>query len=162
MVIVQRIVVRWGKDERGAQQATLRGRVSAGVELPVMPSSPLVVHGLLAESRTGYEPIAEIRECRLPTHLPGLHLSVTGDTLRVARVSTSAAFPHLRHPVQLFQLGPGERARYRANVRFSGYNIPWYYEEWTVNIAYAPWHRELFLAEDFDHELDERVSLYGW
>lgn len=61
----------------------------------------------------------------------------------------------------MFLLHPGERARYRANFRFSGYSTQWYYEQWTVNIVHKPWRRDLFLAEEVDHDKDERVSLYG-
>jgi hypothetical protein len=65
-------------------------------------------------------------------------------------------------PRPFLRLRAGERARYLANFRYSGYNTDWYYEQWTINIARAPWRRDLFLPPgEFDHETDDRVSLYG-
>ncbi|ETK34761.1 hypothetical protein [Microbispora sp. ATCC PTA-5024] len=161
MVIVQRIVIRWTKQGRGAAEAARRREVPAAFALPPMPDAPLVHHDLLAEERTGYAPAAVVREHILPVRLDGLRFTVSEAALHVTRTPVPAAYPRDRFPGQVFVLRPGERARYQVNFRFSGYGTDWYYEHWIVNIAHEPWRRDVFLGEDVGHEKDERVSLYG-
>ncbi|RVX41403.1 hypothetical protein EDD27_3930 [Nonomuraea polychroma] len=163
MVIVQRIVVEWTKEERGAEQAALRSHVPSAMELPPMPDAALAVHEVLAEGRTGYLPVETTAEHSLPRQLLGLRFALSGDGVLVSRTSAHDAHPQLRRPHQLFLLRPGERARYQANFRYSSSRTQWYYTEWQVNMAYAPWRRDLFVDSDlvFDYEKDERVSLYG-
>ncbi|GAA0379508.1 hypothetical protein Acor_00890 [Acrocarpospora corrugata] len=161
MLIVQRIVTRWTKQARGGPQATLRSAVPAAFALPPLPDAPLACHDVLAEERTGYEPAVAVDGLSLPAQLNGLRYEVAGSDVRVTRTPVWAAYPNARHPGQVFLLQPGVRARYRANFRFSGYGIEWYYEQWTVNIANAPWERDLFVAGTFELTVDERVSLYG-
>ncbi|MFC5832738.1 hypothetical protein [Nonomuraea insulae] len=43
-VIVQRIVVDWGKDARGAREASLRRDIPRALDLPPLPDAPLAVH----------------------------------------------------------------------------------------------------------------------
>ncbi|WP_433242654.1 hypothetical protein ACQPYK_38460 [Streptosporangium sp. CA-135522] len=161
MVIVQRIVVRWAKRARGAAEATRRREIPSTFELPPMPDAPLVVHDLLAEERTGYAPTAVIGSHTFPARLDGLPFTLSGAAVEVVRTQVWAAYPTNRFPGRVFLLQPGEHGRYRANFRCSGYSTEWYYEQWTVNIAYQPWRRDLFLTEEIDHDKDERVSLYG-
>ncbi|WP_440063608.1 hypothetical protein [Streptosporangium sp. OZ121] len=161
MVIVQRIVIRWTKQARGAEEATRRREIPSAFELPPTPDAPLVVHDLLADERTGYAPTATVDGHSFPARLNGLRFQLSGAAVAVERTPVWAAYPTNRHPSRVFLLHPGERARYRANFRFSGYGTQWYYEQWTVNIAHEPWRRDLFLTEKIDHDKDERVSLYG-
>jgi len=65
----------------------------------------------------------------------------------------------------LFTLAPGQVGRYRANFRFtftecSG-NPSWFYEEWTVHVANGPVDPDRFVDRDPDHDVDNRVHLYG-
>ncbi len=161
MVIVQRVVIRWTKQARGAAEATRRREIPPAFELPPIPGAPLVVHDLLAEERTGYAPSSAVSSHPIPVQLDGLRFRLSGAAVEVVRTPTHAAYPTNRFPGQVFLLHLGENARYRANFRFSGYSTEWYYEQWTVNIAHKPWHRELFLSEETTYEKDERVSLYG-
>ncbi|MEZ0073220.1 hypothetical protein [Planotetraspora sp. GP83] len=162
MVIVQRVVVRWTKRGRGAGEAARRREIPSAFELPPMPDGPLLLHDVLADERTGYAATSAAGAHSLPGRLNGLRFEEAPQSgLRVARSPVWAAYPANRHPGQVFLLRPGDRARYRANFRFSGAGVEWYYEQWTVNIACAPWRHDLFLTEEFDHEKDERVSLYG-
>ncbi|MCW2877256.1 MAG: hypothetical protein JWQ95_1356 [Sphaerisporangium sp.] len=161
VVIVQRIVIRWTKQARGAEEATRRREIPSAFKLPPMPDAPLVVHDLLADERTGYAPTGAVDSRSFPGQLNGLRFKLFGAAVEVVRTPVWAAYPTNRYPGQVFLLSPGERARYRANFRFSGYSTQWYYEQWTVRIAYEPWRPDLFLAEKIDHDKDERVSLYG-
>ncbi|GIH71498.1 hypothetical protein [Sphaerimonospora thailandensis] len=161
MVIVQRIVVRWTKRGRGAAEAALRRDIPSAFELPPMPDAPLVVHDLLADEHTGYAPTAVVDSHTFPAQLNGLRCKLSGTSVEVMRTPMWVAYPTNRFPGRMFLLHPGEQARYRANFRFSGSSIEWYYEQWTVNIAHKPWRRDLFLTEEIDHDKDERVSLYG-
>ncbi|MGW0802655.1 hypothetical protein [Nonomuraea sp. NPDC002799] len=161
MVIVQRIVIRWTKQTRGATEALQRREIPSAFELPPVPDAPLVVHDLLAEERTGYVPTAVIGSHSLPIQLNGLRFKLSEAAIEVARTPVRAAYPTNRFPGKVFSLRPGEHARYRANFRFSGYSTEWYYEQWTINIAHRRWQRDMFLAAEIDHDKDERVSLYG-
>ncbi|MEV0151985.1 MULTISPECIES: hypothetical protein [unclassified Nonomuraea] len=161
MVIVQRIVIRWTKHARGADEAKRRREIPLAFELPPMPDEPLVVHDLLAEERTEYAPTAVIGSHPLPAQLNGLRFHLSEAAVAVVRTPVWAAYPTNRFPGRVFLLEPGECARYQANFRFSGYSTEWYYEQWVINIAHKPWRRSLFLAEELDHHKDERVSLYG-
>jgi hypothetical protein len=161
VVIVQRILIRWTKQARGAAEATHRREIPSAFELPPMPDAPLVVHDLLTEERSEYAPTAVVGSHTLPAQLNGLRFKLSGAAVQVVRTPVHAAYPTNRFPGQVFLLQPGEHARYQANFRFSGYSTEWYYEQWTVNIAHKPWRRDLFLTEEIDHEKDERVSLYG-
>lgn len=162
MVIVQRIVVRWSKRGRGAAEAARRGEVPAAFELPPLPEAPLAVHDLLAAEPAGYAPVATVAEQALPSQAGGLRFALEEGTVTVARAPVWASYPTRRHPAAVFRLRPGERARYLANFRYSGYGTDWYYEQWTINIACARWRHDLFTAPGaFDQEKDERVSLYG-
>ncbi|MEU8379227.1 hypothetical protein [Streptosporangium sp. NPDC048865] len=161
MVIVQRIALRWTKQARGAEEATRRREIPSAFELPPMPDAPLVIHDLFADEQNGYAPTVAVDSHSFPARLNGLRFRLSGATVEVERTSVQAAYPTNRHPGRVFLLHPGERARYWANFRFSRYSTQWYYEQWTVNIAHEPWRHDLFLAEEVDHDKDDRVSLYG-
>ncbi|GII57334.1 hypothetical protein Pth03_57230 [Planotetraspora thailandica] len=160
-LIVQRVVVRWSKQSRGAEGATRRRHIPRAFPLPSMPDAPLRFHDVLAQERTGYTPSETIKLHALPADLKGLLFKPDGTGVVVMRTPAWHVFPYDRRAVQVFRLLPGELARYLANYRFSGYSTDWYYEEWTVHIAYAPWRADLFLRDAFDHVKDERVTLYG-
>jgi hypothetical protein len=161
VLIAQRIVVRWTKQGRGAEEAGRRREVPAAFALPSGPDAPLVVHDVVAEEGAGYVPTGVVQGHELPGQLNGLRFKVSGTAVLVERTPVRAAYPTDRFPGRVFSLESGERARYRANFRFSGYSTDWYYEQWTINLAYRPWRRDLFLSGEFDHDKDERVSLYG-
>jgi hypothetical protein len=162
MVIVQRIVVRWTKQGRGADQAARRREIPSAFPLPPMPDEPLVLHDVVADEESVYMPASKIDGRSLPAQLVGLRFDeVAGSKLRVSRSQVWSSYPHNRRPAQLFLLEPGEQVRYRANFRFSGYGTDWYYEQWTVNIAFDARQTDLFLSEEFNQDRDERVSLYG-
>ncbi|SDL37609.1 hypothetical protein [Nonomuraea jiangxiensis] len=161
MVIVQRIVIRWTKQARGAIEATRRRAIPSAFKVPPVPDAPLVVHDPLAEGRTGYVPAAVICRHPLPAQLNGLRFELFEAAVEVARTPVWAAYPTNRFPGKVFSLQPGEHARYRANFRFSGYSTEWYYEQWIINIAYRRWQGDMFLTAEIDHDKDERVSLYG-
>ncbi|GII34765.1 hypothetical protein Pmi06nite_82070 [Planotetraspora mira] len=161
ILIVQRVVVRWSKQGRGAEAATRRRNIPRAFPLPPMPDAPLLLHDVVTQERTGYTPNETISTHTLPIDLKGLLFKPDGTGVEVIRTPAWHAFPHDRRPAQMFRLLPGELARYLANYRFSGYSTDWYYEEWTVHIAFAPWRPNLFLGDKFDHVKDERVTLYG-
>lgn len=160
-VIVQRIVVDWGKDARGAREASLRRDIPRALDLPPLPDAPLAVHEIVAREHTGYTPVVTTAGHDLPAQLNGLRFRPKGAAVEVLRTPVRSSYPRNRHPGRVFMLQPGDRVRYRANFRFSGYSTDWYYEEWTLNIACVPWRAELFMDGEFDGEKDERVSLYG-
>ncbi|WP_155343623.1 hypothetical protein [Acrocarpospora pleiomorpha] len=161
MLIVQRIVIRWTKQGRGADEAAKRREVPTAFSLPPPPDAQLTCHNILADQWTGYEPAGVLDGLGLPAQLNGLRFEQAGPDMRVVRAPVWAAYPTNRHHGQVFLLPPGSRARYQANFRFSGSSTEWYYEQWTINIAFAPFSHDLFLDERFDFTKDERVSLYG-
>ncbi|GAB1820600.1 hypothetical protein [Herbidospora sp. RD11066] len=146
MLVVQRVLTRWSKAGRGAAAATLRGSPPGGVPLPAC-TGDVVFHDVVPT------PWSErLRELTLPATAAGLRIEPTG---RVSRAAVFASFPKNRRPVELFTLAPGRRARYRANFRFSGHSLEWYYEQWTVVLAW-----DVPLEGDFHHDVDDRVRLY--
>nr|WP_062335659.1 hypothetical protein [Herbidospora sakaeratensis] len=146
MLVVQRVLTRWSKAGRGAAAATLRGSLPDRVPLPAC-TGEVVFHDVLLSPRT-----ETLRELTLPATMAGLRVEPGG---RVSRAAVFASHPRDRRPVELFTLAPGQRARYRANFRFSGHSLEWYYEQWTVTLAHG-----VGLEGGFDHEVDDRVSLY--
>ncbi|WP_034383130.1 hypothetical protein [Herbidospora cretacea] len=146
MLVVQRVMTRWYKAGRGAAAATLRGSLPDRVPLPAC-TGDAVFHDVLLTPRS-----ETLRELTLPATVAGLRIQPGG---RVSRAPVLASYPRDRRPVELFTLAPGQRARYRANFRFSGYSLEWHYEQWTVTLAH-----DVGLEGGFDHEVDDRVRLY--
>ncbi|GAA2908396.1 hypothetical protein GCM10010517_74820 [Streptosporangium fragile] len=169
MVIVQRVVVRWGKQGRGAAEATRRRALPEAFPLPSsLPEGPLVLHDVTLDEAGGYAPVARVVAHPLPHWTAGLRLSPTpaaeGDLrIRVERMPVGASYPRHRRAGRIFLLTPGQRARYRANFRFTGCQCAaaWHFEQWTVGIGHTTPSPDLFLAGGFDAEVDDRVSLYG-
>jgi hypothetical protein len=63
----------------------------------------------------------------------------------------------------LFKLRPGQVGRYRANFRFTGCacDPSWFYEDWVVHVSNGPVEPDRFLQGRPDHDVDDRVHLYG-
>ncbi|WP_066372656.1 hypothetical protein [Herbidospora mongoliensis] len=146
MLVVQRVLTRWSKVGRGAAAATLRGSLPDRVPLPAC-TGDVVFHDVIAS------PWSErLRELSLPATAAGLRIASGG---RVSRAAVFASYPRDRRAVPLFTLAPGRRARYRANFRFSGHSLEWYYEQWTVTLAH-----DVPLDGEFHFDVDDRVRLY--
>lgn len=146
MLVVQRVVTRWSKAGRGAAAATLRGSLPDRVPLPAC-TGEAVFHDVVAS------PWSErLRELTLPATVAGLRVEPGG---RVSRAGVFASYPRNRRQVPLFTLASGGRARYRANFRFSGHSLEWFYEQWTVTLAL-----DASLDGELDFDVDDRVRLY--
>lgn len=93
----------------------------------------------------------------------GLWLHREGPRVDVDRLSGWAAYPRQRGSARLFTLLPAEVGRYRANFRFTGCacDPSWYYEDWVVHVSNGPVEPDRFIPGRLDHDIDERVHLYG-
>jgi len=169
MVVVQRVRVRWDAASRGSAQADVRRAVADVYRLPPLESDvPVVVHDVLADESAGYRPVEQVLAGADAARAAGLWIETEGSAVIVDRLPGWAAYPAPRPYPRLFKLMPGEVGRYRANFRFTGCCCApqWYYESWTVHVAYDTPRADLFLdsridASRIDHDVDHRVHLYG-
>jgi hypothetical protein len=147
VVIAQRVRVRWSAASRGAAHADLRRGVGDVYELPALPEESLLVHDVLADEATGYLLEAQVLAGPDAVRAAGLWIECAGDRVVVDRLASGAAYPVRRTPARLFTLAPGQIGRYRANFRFTGCACSprWYYEQWTIHVAFAPTRPDLFL-----------------
>jgi hypothetical protein len=165
VITIQRVRVRWPAAARGAPRANARRGLDRPAPLPAMlPKTDVVVHEVLADEAAGYEPHAEVLSGGLErARDAGLSLTLAGPTLVVDRLPGRAAYPRPRGPARLFRLLPGQVGRYQANFRFIGCacNPSWSYETWALHISNGPVRPDRFLEGRPDHDIDDRVHLYG-
>lgn len=160
-LVVQRIVVGW--TSRDAAAATVRGRLPHGYALPELPPDGLAVHEVRRDEATGYRLVEEIRNGEAAMRKAGLWVEWRDGVAVVDRLPSQASFPVRRVGSRLFALAPGQLGRWRANFRFTGCQCSarWWYEEWTVHVAYTPAHPDLFRDARWTRDRDDRVHLYG-
>ena len=165
MITIQRVRVRWTAAARGAPQANLRRGLDRPVLLPAgLPTSEVVVHEVLTDEAAGYELRAEVLAGGLPRARDvGLGLIAEDSAVAVERLPGWAAYPRAHRSGRLFKLLPGQVGRYRANFRLTGCacNPSWYYEDWVMHISNGRAEPDRFLQGRPDHDVDERVHLYG-
>jgi hypothetical protein len=164
VLVVQRVRVRWGAHARGATHAVWRRAVAEAYELPpVPPEETLVVHDVLADEADGYRPATAIGSGPRAVREAELHINLSGHGAVIERLPGRAAYPAWRTSYRLFTLKPCQIGRYRANFRFTGCACApqWYYESWTVHVAFASARPDLFLSGLPDRDVDQRVHLYG-
>ncbi|MGC5019639.1 hypothetical protein [Micromonospora sp. DT47] len=162
-LVVQRVRVRWGSRARGAPDAALRRSIPQAYRLPQPPDERILVHEVLADETTGYQPVATLSTGAEAAREAGLWIELADGRAVVDRLPGRAAYPLRRISVQLFTLEPGQVGRYRANFRFTGCACApaWHFEQWTVHVAYAVARPELFLNPTYARDVDDRVHLYG-
>jgi hypothetical protein len=135
------------------------------VMLPaVMPTSAVVVHEVLADEATGYEPCDEVLSGGLERARDvGLWLGFEDSAIGVERLSGGTAYPRSRRSARLFKLLPGQVGRHRANFRFTGCtcNPSWFYENWVIHVSNGPVEPDRFIQCQPDRDVDDRVHLYG-
>ncbi len=167
MVTIQRIRVRWSAAARGARHANKRRGLVRPVALPaVLPSNDVVVHDVLADEANSYEPhdtvVAGGAEQARDVDL---WLMIDSSGVAVDRLPGRAAYPPPRGSTRLFTLLPGQVGRYRANFRFRftecACNPSWFYEDWVMHVSNGPVEPTRFFQSLPDHEVDDRVHLYG-
>lgn len=164
VLVVQRVRVRWDANARGAAHAVRRRSVAEAYELPPLPAGEmLVVHDVLADEADCYRPVSSVGSGAQAMQAVGLHAALTAESVVIDRLSNRAAYPAWRTSYRLFTLRPGQYGRYRANFRFTGCACAphWYYETWTVHIAFTSPRPNLFLNATADRDIDQRVHLYG-
>jgi len=124
---------------------------------------PLIVHDVLADEADGYRPASAVRSGLQAVRDAGLHVDLSGHCAMIERLAGRAAYPAWRTSYRLFTLQPGQIGRYRANFRFTGCACApqWYYESWTIHVAFVSARPDLFLSSGADHDVDQRVHLYG-
>ncbi|MBM0256652.1 hypothetical protein [Micromonospora sp. 4G55] len=164
VLVVQRVRARWGAHARGATHAVRRRSVAEAYELPPLPAGEtVVVHDVLADEAAGYRPASSVGSGVHALQAVGLHVDLTADHAVIERLPAGAAYPAWRTSYRLFTLQPGQYGRYLANFRFTGRTCAprWYYEAWTVRVAFASPLPDLFLNAVADRDVDQRVHLYG-
>ena len=166
MIVVQRVVVRWGAHARGAAHANLRRNIPEAYEFPEIPlDEGCVVHEVTADEKDGYRAGSRTAYGTAALDALKLRAGLTDDGLTVERLPGWDVYPASRRVTRLFTLRAGEAGRYRANFRFLGTTCPcapyWYYEAWTLHIAYAPPLPVEFRGTTVDRDVDHRVHLYG-
>ncbi|MEV0431297.1 hypothetical protein [Micromonospora sp. NPDC050495] len=164
MLVVQRVRVRWGAHARGATHAVRRRSVAEAYDLPPLPAGEtFVVHDVLADEADGYRRASSVGSGVQAVQAVGLHVGLTADGVVIESLPGRAAYPAWRTSYRMFTLRPGQYGRYRANFRFTGCACAarWYYEAWTVHVAFASPRPDLFLSAVADRDVDQRVHLYG-
>jgi hypothetical protein len=165
VIVIQRVRVRWNAAARGAPSANLRRGLDRAVPLPAVTSTDdVVVHEVLADEATGYQPYDEVLASGMERGRGvGLWLAAEGSTIAVDRLPGPAAYPRQHGTAHLFTLLPGQVGRYRANFRFTGCacNPSWFYENWLVHVSNGPVEPRRFVHGMPDHDVDHRVHLYG-
>ncbi|MEV4414569.1 hypothetical protein [Catellatospora sp. NPDC049609] len=164
MVVVQRIRVVWRRHERGAAHADLRRGVPQVLRLPEsLPDAAVVVHDVVADSRTGYRLTERILSHREAAEAVALELAPADGGVTVRATASWAAYPRHEQPRRLFTVPDGQVGLYRANFRWQGSTCAWqwWYEDWTVRVANAPAQPHLFVERVPRHVADHRVHLYG-
>jgi hypothetical protein len=129
-----------------------------------LPAGAVVIHEVLADEAVGYARRDEALAGDLGrAREVGLWLSLDGATVTVERLPNWAAYPRHRPSSRLFNLGPGQVGRYRANFWFTGCacNPSWYFEPWTVHIGNGQVRADRYAEGTPDHDVDDRVHLYG-
>ncbi|WP_212823570.1 hypothetical protein [Catellatospora sp. TT07R-123] len=164
MVVIQRIRVVWGPQERGAAHADLRRAVPGVLRLPEsLPDDAVVVHDVVARSGTGYRLDEHVLSGARAADAVSLELGTADGGVAVRTGRLTAVYPWQQYQRRLFTVAAGETALYRANFRFRGCMCAansWY-EDWTVRVANAPAHSDLFIERSPRHLADHRVHLYG-
>ena len=162
MITIQRVRVRWTAAARGAPQANVRRGLDRPVRLPaVLPACDVVVHEVLADQATGYEPNDDVLTGGVErARAVGLWLTVVDSAIEVERLPGRAAYPRAGGSARLFKLLPGQVGRYRANFRFTG-SACWFYEDWVVHVSNGPVEPDRFIQGRPDRDVDNRVHLYG-
>jgi hypothetical protein len=135
------------------------------VPLPTsLPACEVVVHEVLADEAVDYRRRDEVLSGGVEQARDvGLWLSLDGAAVSVDRLPGSAAYPRPRASSRLFTLAPGQVGRYRANFRFTGCacDPSWFYEDWLVHVSNGPVEDDRFVQGEPDHDVDDRVHLYG-
>ncbi|WP_232233990.1 hypothetical protein [Micromonospora chokoriensis] len=167
MIVVQRVRVRWSASGRGAPQANARRGLNRPVAVPVpLPEGDVVVHDVLADEAGGYVRRSDVLTGGVSTARNlDLWLTSDGPAVTVERLPGAAAFPPAGVSARLFTLAHGQVGRYRANFRFRftrcACDPSWYYEDWVVHVSNGPVAHDRFLQGKPDHDVDNRVHLYG-
>ncbi|WKU44648.1 hypothetical protein Q3V23_11490 [Streptomyces sp. VNUA116] len=160
-IAVQWVRVTWTKRSRGAEAATIRNALPLAFVLPEapFPDAPLpVVHDVVMSER---EAFAARESLRGPAET-GVRLRESGGHLlvRPPALSSLQAIPPRRRRPPAVRLAPGEWLRWQLNHRCSSAAgmADWFYEQTTLNIAYGPHARDVFLGAPTRH-VDERGYL---
>lgn len=162
---VQVVTTRWTKHSRGGPAATVRNATPVAFLLPEgllsagssEGSAPLV-HGVEMREEDGFRPVESIGDA---STLEKVRLRVRDGRLTVFTPIPEwyEIPPRPRRPPAV-RLAPGEWVRWQLNFRFSSLAgmQDWSYWQDTVNVAYGPVSRDVFLGPP-TYEVDERGSL---
>lgn len=163
IIVVQEVVIRWYKDERGSTFARQRRQLPRHLRLPEeSPSSDTVYLYQLAQPffRDGllYSNASVKNFQQYPVDFP--------KSIRIERIESEILI-HL-HPRQIGQsrkavvLLLGQWLQFRCNERIP-YETTWGYEERTLNIALIDreiYDAQLFISNEPDKTFSELVKLY--
>ncbi|MEH1169333.1 hypothetical protein V6V47_28535 [Micromonospora sp. CPCC 205539] len=131
-----------------------------------LPTGEVFIHDVLADEATGYARRSEVLTGGVGiTRNLDLRLTVDGSEVAVERLPGRAAFPRARLSARLFTLTHEQVGRYRANFRFRfsdcACDPSWYYEDWVLHVSNGGHAYDRFLRGEPDHDVDNRVHLYG-
>lgn len=131
-----------------------------------LPAGDVVVHDVLADEAAGYTRRGEVLTGGVSiARSLNLWLTVDGSAVTVERLPGRAAFPRTGVSTRLFTLTHGQVGRYRANFRFRftdcACDPSWYYEDWAVHVSNGHVAHDRFPRGEPDHDVDNRVHLYG-
>jgi hypothetical protein len=142
LIIVQWIEVEWGKEARGAEQATRRNALPTAYALPELETNSQILvlklrwtdHDDFAHPDGRVKEYAELAS----VHLPGVQLEVVGQSLQV---NPSGLWNHILRPphsvpVGLVILEAGQWCRVRQSRRIVS-EYTWTYLMMALNIGYG-------------------------
>jgi hypothetical protein len=163
MVLVQHIVLRWSRRQRGAVDRERRARLPRALPLPIgVLARALCVRHLVTCGRYPTKPDERVEADALLCVKRGacsIDLREVDGVLLVSFGTGDEGAPQRLAPPPL-ALAQGTWGRARYNGRFVGFDEVWY-EEKTINIAYdVPPARGLFTSTAPHALLDAQVDLW--
>ncbi len=167
MIVIQRIVTRWTKANRGAGDRERRARLPEAMALPdevLVARATCVRHIVLRSADEDYRGHERVEHDDVLRAAPGvaptsLKLSERDGVLEVSFLDDGDAGAPRRSGTAM-RVAPGTLGQARYNGRFQAFDDPWY-ESKIVNIAYAMTPtRTLFTREAPSVLLDAEVDLW--
>lgn len=153
---LQIVTTRWTKRSRGGAGATRRNATPVAFLLPA-GDAPLA-HEVEMREEQDFRPVESTGGPAISEKV-ALRVRDGRLTVFVPVPEWHAIPPRPRRPPAV-RLAPGEWARWQLNYRFSSLAgmQDWSYWQDTVNVAFGPVSREVFLGAP-TYEVDERGSL---
>ncbi|GGS75229.1 hypothetical protein GCM10010156_37560 [Planobispora rosea] len=156
-VVVQWVRTSWTKQSRGGTAAASRNALAVGFELPDVPRP--FMHEISMREADAFRPASSVHPLTGDVRSVRLR-EADGRLLVQPLIPALFTLPPRRRRPPAIRLAPGQWLRWQLNYRFSSAAgmADWSYHLHTLNVAYGPAEREVFLGTPTRY-VDERGSL---